>query len=287
MTEVIYNVQETIDEACETFYLCRDGKPELVPLGFPPLDAELGGLGPGACGILAAATGVGKSSAMLAGMLASPVKVGAVSLEDGPDVVGTRLLSAITGIDSLLIRRKALSKGQLKEIAKAKDSNVLDHMHFAYPIAGSLEQVEEDIALLCAAGCKMVWIDYLQEIRGHAGRNAERRNEVSEAMTRCHRAAARGGAALMMVSQFRRPGTDVKGAPRPVGIHHLKESGDLENKARIIIIAQKQPSPDSSDRVRFKLAKSTYGGEYVKWDMVRDESGTLRDADFYSPTEGF
>ena len=91
----------------------------------------------------------------------------------------------------------------------------------------------------------------------------------------------------MVVSQFRRPGTDVKGNPRPVGIHHLKESGDLENEARIIIIAQRQPGPGGLDRVRFKLAKSTYGGEHVRFDMVRDESGTLRAAEYYDPCESF
>ena len=285
MTEEIFNVQQTIDKTVEVFYLDRDGVPELVPLGLPPLDKELGGLGPRSCGILAAATGVGKSSAMLAAMLQSTVKVGAISLEDGPDVVGTRLLSALTGIDSLRIRRKALSKGELSLIAKARKTIKLNHMHFAYPIAGSLEQVCEAVNEMTALGCKMIWVDYLQEIRGH-GKN-DRRNEVSEAMTRIHRETAKGNAALMMISQFRRPGQDAKGNTRPVGIHHLKESGDLENKARIIVIAQKQPSPDAEDRVRFKLAKSTYGGEYVKWDMVRDESGTLRDASFYSPTEDF
>lgn len=281
----IYTTQESIHESVETFHLDRDGLPELVPTGFGPLDSELGGLGPGSVGILAAATGVGKSSAMLSAMLASPVKVGAVSLEDGPDVVGTRLLSALTGIDSLRIRRKALSKPELKKINTAAKSNTLDHMFFTYPIAGKLSEVEECIVDLCEMGCKLIWVDYLQEIRGGSGK-VDRRNEVSEAMGRCHRASARGGAALMMISQFRRPGEDAKGNPRPVGIHHLKESGDLENKARIIIIAQKQPSPDPGDRVRFRLAKSTYGGEYVSFDMLRDESGTLRNATTYTPIEG-
>ena len=284
MTDV-FNVKETIASAVDTFYLDREGQPELVPTGLGPLDAELGGLGPGACGILAAATGVGKSSACLAAMLASPVKVGCVSMEDGPDVVGTRLLAALSGIDSLRIRRKALSKAELKKVNSVAKSNKLDHMYFSYQIGKGIERVEQAIADLTKAGCKMVWVDYLQEIRGHG--KGDRRNEVAEALTRCHGAASDGGAALMAVSQFRRVGEDLKtGKPRPVGIHHLKESGDLENKARIIVIAQKQPAPDGV-RVRFKLAKSTYGGEYVKWDMLRDESGTLRNVHYYKPEENW
>lgn len=280
----VSNVKETIATAVDTFYLDREGLPELVPTGLGPLDAELGGLGPGSCGILAAATGVGKSSACLAAMLASPVKVGCVSMEDGPDVVGTRLLAALSGIDSLRIRRKALSKAELKKVNAVAKANELDHMFFSYQIGRGIEDVVQAIRDLTSRGCKLIWLDYLQEVRGHG--KGDRRNEVAEALTRCHGAAADGGAALMAISQFRRVGEDLKtGKPRPVGIHHLKESGDLENKARIIVIAQKQPSPDGV-RVRFKLAKSTYGGEHVKFDMLRDPSGTLRNVHYYSPTEG-
>ncbi len=114
---MIYSTQETISEAVHTFYLDREGKPELIPLGFSKLDGELGGLGPRACAILAAATGVGKSSAMLSAMLSSRVTVGCVSLEDGPDVIGTRLLSAISGIDSLRIRRKDLTDDDLQTMS--------------------------------------------------------------------------------------------------------------------------------------------------------------------------
>lgn len=276
MTKEIYGVKETISEAVDCFRLDRDGYPELVPMGLPPLDRELGGLGPGACGVLAAATGVGKSSTVLAAMLGSKVPVGLVSLEDGPDVVGTRLLSALTGIDSLRIRRKDLNDGDLATIAKAAKTTKLDHMFFSYPIAGSIEMVEEAIAALAEAGCKMVWCDYLQEIRGHG--RGDRRNEVSEAMTRIHRAAARHKMAVMVVSQFRRFGAEEK-VPQ---IFHLKESGDIENKARVIVLAHKVKGDDpKEDRVRFRLAKSTYGGEHIKWDMVRDTSGTLREAEFF------
>ena len=282
----VTDVNGTIAQAVDCFYLDRDGKPELVPTGFQPLDAELGGLGPGACGILAAATGVGKSSAMLAAMLASPVKVGAVSLEDGPDVVGSRLLSALSGINSLRIRCKDLTVDELKKLNALAKSNKLSHMYFSYPTAGRLDRVCSEIKELTDAGCKMIWVDYLQKIRGHG--KGDRRNEVAETFTRCQEAIAEGGAAGMLVSQFRRPGVDLKtGKSRPVGIHHLKESGDLENEARIIVLAEQQDSPDMGQRIRFKLAKSTYGGQYIKWDMVRDPSGTLRDASYYNVVEGF
>ena len=153
-------------------------------------------------------------------------------------------------------------------------------MFFTYPIAETIEKVEHSIAELCERGCKMIWVDYLQEIRGNG--RIDRRNEVSNAMRAIHRAAARGNAAVMVVSQFRRLG-DTEKVPQ---IYHLKESGDIENKARIIILCHKMAeAPD--DRIRFRLAKSTYGGEHITFDMVRDKSGTLRHTDSFDVCEDF
>jgi len=280
----IYGVDETIQESITQLCLDSDGQPELLPTGFREVDETIGGLGPGSCGILAASTGVGKSSAMLHAMLSSPIKVGCVNLEDTPDVVGTRLLAALTGIDSLRIRRKALTKAELKRLNKVNTKSV-QHMCFTYPTAGSIAHVEQSIIALREAGCRVIWVDYIQEIRGHKD---DRRNEVAVALQLCHRAAASPDvcdappSALMAVSQFHRLRDD-----QVPGIHNLAESGDLERKARVILLAYKQHSPDKGARVRFKLAKSTYGGEFCKFDMVRDESGTLRPAVYYDVKEGF
>jgi replicative DNA helicase len=275
----IVDAAGTVARAAETFCLTSEGLPELIPTGFTAVDDAIGGLGPQAAGILAAATGVGKSGAVLSAMLNSKLPVGLVSLEDGPDVVGTRILAAVTGIDSMKIRKKDLSATELKKVRAAIESPGLSHMYFAYNIAGHIREVEESIAAMLALNVRLIYIDYVQEI---GGTREDRRNEVTEVFKRCHYACAKGDAALMMVSQFKRL-EDGK-APQ---IYHLKESGDLENKARIIILAHKQDSPDAGARVRFRLAKSTYGGEYVKFDMIRDPSGTLRPATYYTTTEAF
>lgn len=274
----VITTRETINEAVHTFKLDSDGYPELVPLGIPPLDDELGGLGPGAMGILAAATGVGKSSTVLAAMLASPVPVGCISVEDGPDVVGTRLLSALTGINSLRIRRKDLSDAELAKIAKAATSNKIDHMYYAYPMGGRVNLVLDAMSGMAEKGCKLIWVDYLQEIHQHG--RSDRRQEINEVMSLMHERAAELGVAVMMLSQFRRL-ADGEKVPQ---IYHLKESGDIENKARIIVLAHKVAEA-GDNRIRYRLAKSTYGGEYITYDMVRDSSGTLKHARLFDISE--
>lgn len=281
MTHEVLSVKSTLETAAESFYLDREGRPELIPTGFQPVDDVIGGLGPGSCSVLAASTGVGKSSAVLSAMLNSKLPVGLVSIEDGPDVVGSRLLAAITGVDSMAIRQKNLTKTQLKKLMGAVSSPKISHMFFTYPLAGSIGDIEDCVRALGDEGCRLIFVDYVQKIRGHG--KGDRRNEVAESFTRIQRAIAKYPAAGIVVSQFRRL-MDSEKVPQ---IHHLAESGDLEREARVIILAHKEHSPDTGARVRFRLAKSTYGGEFVKFDMVRDPSGTLRDATYYNVVEGF
>jgi len=188
-----------------------------------------------------------------------------------------------TSINSIDSSRKKLDDAQLAHIASVANADQLEKRFFSYPIAGSIEMVEKSIDNLCARGCRLIWVDYLQEIRGHG--NGDRRNEVSEAITRCHRACAKGDAALMCISQFRRLGDGEK-VPQ---IYHLKESGDLENKARIILLAHKDCSnaDDEGQRVRVRLAKSTYGCEWLTFDYVRDASGTLRRTSLFDALDDF
>jgi replicative DNA helicase len=214
-------------------------------------------------------------------MLNCELPVGLVSIEDGPDVVGSRLLAALTGVDSMAIRQKNLSEGQIKSLLKEVAAPPIDHMYFTYPLAGSIEDIEDCVKALGDQGCRLIFTDYVQKIRGHG--KGDRRNEVAESFTRIQRAISKYNAAGIVVSQFRRL-VDGEKVPQ---IYHLAESGDLEREARVIILAHKHHSPDGYPRVRFRLAKSVYGGEHVRFDMVRDESGTLRPAAYYDPAENF
>jgi len=102
--------------------------------------------------------------------------------------------------------------------------------------------------------------------------------EIKEIMSKSHAAAAKGGAAIMMLSQFRRFGEKERG--RPPQLWHLKESGDIENKARLVVLGHRV-----GNGVEWRLAKSTYGSEGLRWSLKRDESGTLQEEDDYGIVE--
>ena len=267
---MIKGIGQSAREATKIFRTFEDGVPNLIPTGLPGVDRAMGGLFPGSAAILAASQGSGKSSTALAALFAVSDRepVGYISLEDTEDVVGSRAISVVSGINSLDLRRKVGLTDDVKASIEAAQA-MLDKrpIHIAYAIGAGVERVTDHIRELGAIGCRMVYVDYIQKIRDQGG---DRRNAISGAFSAMQAAAADSGCALVVISQFRRTGKQDGAIPQ---ISWLKESGDLENEARLIILMYR----DSHNIIRARIAKSTFGGEGTTFQMVRDESGTLRE----------
>lgn len=269
MTEPIVSLFGAAEDAIRVFRTFSEGKPDIISLGIPPVDEAIGGLFPGATGILAAGTGVGKSSIILASSVANKsLHVGVVSLEDTPDVWGARALALTSGVEARRIRTKNLFPHEPKLLREGMEKlKEIDNVHIAYPIAGSLEEILAAIDDLAYNGCRLVWVDYIQKIRGVSD---DRRGEIGRVFGTIQRHCSRLGMAVMFVSQFRRV-VDPTVTP---SIHWLKESGDLENEARLVLLFQ--VDPDKRSDVIGRVAKSTNGGEDIPIRYHRDISGTLR-----------
>jgi replicative DNA helicase len=218
---------------------------------------------PGSAGIVAAATGAGKSSLLLEAAYTGGA--GIISLEDGADVLGSRILSRLSGVDSLKIRTKSFNTEEAGRLEGAMERlPEVEHVKVVYAVSPSLEEVMEAAKVLAEAGCRTIWLDYIQKVRGVTD---DRRNEVSKVYTSFQRVCAEHDVVGLAVSQFSRQPDPTK----PPQIWWLKESGDLENEARLIILLHRDPDDDKV--LHGRVAKSTYGGENLKFSYRRDSSG--------------
>lgn len=265
----IYDMARSAKEAIEVFKPYSDEPPNLIPTGLP-IDKRIGGLFPGQGAILGAATGVGKSSIILASAVDYPTKVGVISLEDTADVWGSRLLSYASGVNSLKLRRKDLTDEDRVRLSEGERLlKRKKNLHIAYCIGAPLEEIISAIRDLAALGCKLIWIDYIQKIRGITD---DRRNEVSTAFTKIQRACDKKEVAAIFVSQFSRQ-HDPYARPQ---LSWLKESGDLENETRLAILCQRDRDEHDEDRLICRVAKSTFGGENAYWVYRRGANGILK-----------
>lgn len=259
-------LRATADQTARIFRLFEEGEPDLVDLGIPPIRKVIGGFFPGTLIGIAMPTGVGKSNLALSMLLSSADRGGLISTEDGPDVLGARILSQATGISSLQIRKKDLSPAEVSRLEDAIEHLTNDEGPcFRYPIGGQLEDVEEAAEALAEEGCRYIILDYLQKVRGGGD---DRRNEVGRVMTTFHRVCAKHHVVPVMISQLVR--MERTKAPQ---VHHLKESGDIENECRVIILGS--VNPENESEVLMRVAKSTFGGAGLRFTYRYDEAGTL------------
>ena len=264
----ILTLAESAAKACEVFRTFVSGEPDLVPTGLPAVDQVITGLFPGSAGVVGAGTGVGKSSLALQALLTACRKVpaGLISLEDTPDVLGSRAISVVSGVSSLKLRNKTLLTDTEKQRVAAAIETLRSYPVTAYyAIGGSIEQCEHGIEMLAGQGCRLIWVDYIQKIRGGS---ADRRNEVANGFARIQARAAQVDAAVMVVSQVKRL-MDPKKMPTR---WDLKETGDLENEARLIVMLRRD---DATGLLHGVVDKSTVGGEGRMFTMRRNDVGVL------------
>ncbi len=270
-----YTLGETGDFAMKLFRVGTGERPDLARTGMSLIDNVVGGLFPGTLVVIGAEQGVGKSSLLLAALFASPDPVGAIFLEDGPDLVGSRALAFESGVNSLDLRfSDKLTPGAVQRLEEAAERlRERKSVHLEFTLGGSMEVIEERVAQLGELGCKTIYLDYLTKIRGVS---ADRRSEIGVAMVRFQKACQAAGAVPVMLSQLSRK-NPTKDNPDPrfeePAVSRLKESGDIESEARVILMAW----PTLGGDVSVRLAKSSFGGEGARSLFVRDSSGTLRE----------
>lgn len=261
-------------KALKVYRTFEGGRPDLVPLCIPPVDEDIGGILPGQSGILGADTGVGKSSIILASALArgpDDGKVGILSLEDPEEVLGTRALAAVANVDSRAIRKGDLTQEDLANLKKAMAylEKAPISIEYAKP---DLDNVLHGLDRLVSQGCKLIWVDYVQKVRGLS---ANRAAEVAKVFTEVQTWGAANKVAVMWISQLRRR-KDKDGKSmrytRPA-IEDLKESGDLENESRLVILCWQDGL--YQDIIHCWLAKNSYGKAGAEWKYVRNLSGAL------------
>ncbi len=234
---------DAVDSAIEHADAIRRGEANpALATGFPGIDHATGGLQPGALWILGAATSIGKSA--LAHTIAQHVAtrgtgVLIVSAEMNRESVANRLLSAESGIGAMRLRTGNLHQEELQARCAARE-NIASWRLAILDRASTIPDVSIRAALLAAKWGQtpgLIVLDYLQLLTPCRGDN--RAQEISGIVWDCKRMAMELGCAVLLLSQLNRVGArpGVQGDEgTPPSLFDLKESGDTENHADVVIL---------------------------------------------------
>lgn len=273
---MISNPLHTVATTSDFFGIFSDKAADLITTGITPLDEEIGGIFPGFSLVLGAMTGVGKSNLVLRASLQNKMKVGIISLEDTPDIIGSRLLAMYSGINSRRLRLGSFSPHELARLKKAREQiGDIHNVLFNYCIGANLEQVLQATSDLADAGCQLIWLDYLHKIKGRGAR----KDDVSYAFSAFQNLCYEKRVASAVVAQFSRKTIWAGDHTRDATIYDtprlnwLKDSGDIENESRIVLLAHK--SPEDKSTMVVNVAKSTIGDIGRKIHYRYNENGAL------------
>jgi replicative DNA helicase len=208
--------------------------------GFSDIDNGLG-FGPGDLIVIGARPSVGKTA--FAGQIAANMAikgspVGFISLEMSTPQIAARLASIQTNIDYGDIWRELANEESKRN---AFYNNLASRMQ-GLPIyvsdstEANIRQIKVKTAkLIKEHGARCVIIDYLQLVPVDERKGQNREQEVSKLARACKLMAKELKIAVVLLAQLNRGVTSLKGSEKYPQLHHLRESGSIEQDADIVL----------------------------------------------------
>lgn len=266
LADALNNLGEQIQEAqvAQT-----KGRAVRTTTGFPMLDfLTYGGFNPGNLVILAARPSVGKTATMLQMARAaagSGKAVNIFSLEMTNTELAQRLLLSTGRVQSL-----ELARGQVEWTNFETAVGSIERMPmYLNDSAYSLDEIVSHITLNRQNGkCDIAFIDYLGLINTTG--NKPQYQILGDITHRLKATAKKLGIPVVLLCQLNRA---IESANRPPALHDLRDSGDIEQDADIVLMLER-PANYTDNRVNMYLRKNRQGQKDACIPLLPNDSYT-------------
>lgn len=237
----------------------KESEEKLVPTGFEVLDSYLnGGFRRGDLVLIGARPSVGKSSFALSVAYNAALKGKSVlffSIEMTALDLFERLLAFHTGIPATSIINGTADKKKLQKGFEELSKLNLRLAELSRATSKEVVRIVQD--QLLETEIDLVVVDYLQYLRdkNKSGNDAARVGEISKNLKSLARSTL---IPVLCPAQLNRK-TEEGGRTREPRLSDLRESGQLEQDADIVILLHRKPEGDDRDRTNVIVAKNRKG----------------------------
>lgn len=240
-------------------------KPDYLPWGFPLLDDNLD-VAPGMFVVLGGRPSDGKTALAIhmAYAQAEQKNVGYFTLEDERNILFSRLISSISGVPLRNILRRRLNERDYRLLADSNDE-IIKHRLTIIDSAGMT--VNDIITRTHADKFDVVFVDYLQMIRPSIRGRGTRQDEVADISRALADMARHSEIVVVALAQLSRP--PQKGKRESPLMADLKESGQIEQDANVILFVWREDETSSKSPRHLTLAKNKLG-LLGQWGIVFD-----------------
>ena len=223
--------------------------------GVSALDAQLGGLFGGKLIVIGARPGTGKSALALSAAMATQNNGSVLfcSYEMNPDEIMGRALANLSGVNSRNIALKHLSANDYAELGKHYETASRMDIRFTTTARTPATVRTEALKMAKYGNLRLIVIDYLQLMS--SGRRAEsRRVEVGQISNALKALALEINVPIIALSQLNRQ-SETK-ADREPDLSDLRESGDIEQDADIIVLLYQPKDGNDENELNAKGLKT-------------------------------
>lgn len=242
-----------------TDFLLRQGEPvQYVQFGIGRLDRRLYA-SMGDFIIIGGRPSAGKTllSVQMADVLSRTYRVGFFSLETSPEKLYDRFFAQAIPLDFGTVKQHRLTAEDFTALAYRKREYLSRKLEVIR--AGGYSAADIQAATL-ARRYQVIFVDYLQLVRTEKAGN--RTEEVSAVSRALHTLSQRHGVMVIALAQLSRP---QKGSIAPPTLSDLRESGQIEQDADIVLLLSKE---EDGDRL-LQVAKNKEG-ETGKFSLAFD-----------------
>lgn len=253
----------TMDQAVLRSIDFLNSEPNHLSWGFPELDKSLA-ISRGKFVVLGGRPSDGKTALGLhmAYAQSKTKKVGFFTLEDDWETLFLRLKSAVSGVPMENIQMRQLTDQDYMLMATA-DEEIRTHDLMIIESAGWT--VAEIIARAQYHRFDVIYIDYIQLVRSDAKGRPSRYEEVSDISRKLATEARRSGITVVALAQLSR--STQKGNRESPYMSELKESGQIEQDANVILFVWRRDETSSRTKRYLTIAKNKLG-MLAQWKIV-------------------
>lgn len=246
----------TLTDALHDFLGRQDQpQPDYLKWGFPQLDERLF-VEAGDFVVLGGYASAGKTALALsmAYRQAAERRVGFYSLETSPRKLFARLLSTQTKIDFGRIKRHNLTDADLEVLVLGHQTILAPHLELIQANGMTVTDIK---AYAQARRHEIVYIDYLQLITP-ANPRLSSYEQVTQISMDLHSLAQNTDLTVVALSQLSRPEKS-GGEEKAPGMHSLRQSGQIEQDADVVMLVYKEDPTMPNSRRCLKVGKNKEG----------------------------
>lgn len=239
------NRMQTFAETEQDFEHFMNTREDLIKTGFNQFDNNFGGVGRGWLYILAGRPSVGKTAKSLQmAMNFAHQNAGEIlywSQEMTFNQLKQRMLSNITGVSYGQIRQKILSDGDKNIVMDAHRKTANLPIHVEDSIGVTIDHIRTTAKIMKRKHDKIgaIFVDYLTRMNIKQEKNQTWSRAVGEVAKRFKWLAQEMECPVILLAQLNREGAD--GAP---GLHHLRDSGEIEQEADVVEFLWREDEKD-------------------------------------------